>query len=564
MKRNETRKYIHSHPDVSVLIIGAGVNGIGVFRDLALQGIDTLIIDRGDFSSGTSAASSRNIHGGIRYLENGEFHLVRESVHERNWLLEHAPHAVKPQHTAIPLFHWFSGLMNAPLKFLNLLNTPSERGILVTEIGLQLYDKYTGKSRTVPRHKLYSRKQAFREFPDIHRDVIGVATYFDAQMVLAEHISVEMVLDAEEANPQAHGLNYCAPVGVENGQITLRDQLSGEELLVKPKIVVNAAGPWIDVVNHTLGKETTFIGGTKGSHILVDNPKLYKALNGYMMFFENEDGRFVMISRMGERVIIGSSDLYWDDPDSAICTPEEEKYFLDMVGNIFPDIEVKAEEIVFRFSGVRPLPTQKSKLTGQITRDHVIGEIEASAEQPYPILNLIGGKWTTFRALAEQTTDKILAILGQERKTSTADYRIGGGKDYPANAAVKQTWLQALCEETGIGLPILQKWFERYGTRTGLFAKFAVSQKGDRPLSSLPEYTVAEVRYLIRNEMVQHLDDFLLRRSILAMEGKVSTALVEELSHIFAAELDWDEDKRQTEIKYLADLLLKKHQYPLA
>ncbi len=400
MRRAEIIQYMNNNPKVNVLILGGGVNGVGVFRDLALQGIDVLLVDRSDFSSGTSAASSRMVHGGLRYLENGEFRLVRESVQERNWLLEYAPHAIRQQPSAIPIFHWFSGLLNAPLKFLNLLNRPSERGVIITKIGLSVYDVYTGVRRTVPRHKILPRPEALAQFPKINPQVVSMATYFDAQMTFAERICIEMILDAEEIYPQAFALNYMTPIGCQDDGIMLSDALTGETLFVQPKVVINAAGPWIDNVNDILGETTNFIGGTKGSRIIVNNSRLYDALNGYLIFFENDDDRFVMMCQLGERVLVGSTDIYCNQPDEAICTPEEEKYFLGMIQRIFPDLSIKPDEIVFRFSGVRPLPTARIKLTGQITRNHRIEEIKPSNERPYPILSLVGGKWTTFRAFA--------------------------------------------------------------------------------------------------------------------------------------------------------------------
>src|SRR5689334_23102025 len=139
MNRNEILTALKNKPEVSVLIVGGGINGIGTFRDLALNGVDVLLVERSDFCSGASSASSHMAHGGIRYLENGEFRLVREAVRERNLMIENAAHVVKPLPTAIPIFKRFSGILNAPLKFLRLLDTPSERGSLIIKLGLILY-----------------------------------------------------------------------------------------------------------------------------------------------------------------------------------------------------------------------------------------------------------------------------------------------------------------------------------------------------------------------------------------------------------------------------------------
>src|SRR5574342_730505 len=165
MNRQDILSDLKKNPEVSVLIVGGGINGVGVFRDLALNGVDVVIVDRGDFCSGASSASSHMAHGGIRYLENGEFRLVREAVQERNRMLQNAPHLVKPLPTTIPIFKRFSGLLNAPVKFFGILDKPAERGALVIKLGLILYDAFTqaqGGKRAVPRHKFYSRKQSLQ------------------------------------------------------------------------------------------------------------------------------------------------------------------------------------------------------------------------------------------------------------------------------------------------------------------------------------------------------------------------------------------------------------------
>jgi glycerol-3-phosphate dehydrogenase len=176
MDRAAQLEQLRKNPAITVLIVGAGINGIGTFRDLALQGVDVLLVDRADFCSGASAASSHMIHGGVRYLENGEFRLVREAVQERNRLLENAPHYAKPLATTIPIFKIFSGLLNAPLKFFQLLDRPAERGAVVIKIGLMLYDAYTRAQGTVPKHVFASRPRSLRLYPKLCPDILFTAT----------------------------------------------------------------------------------------------------------------------------------------------------------------------------------------------------------------------------------------------------------------------------------------------------------------------------------------------------------------------------------------------------
>src|SRR5512143_1830807 len=223
MIRTEALAALRSNPDISVLIVGAGINGIGTFRDLALNGVDVLMVDRGDFCSGASSASSHMAHGGIRYLENGEFRLVREAVRERNRLIENAPHLVRPLPTVIPIFSLWSGLLNAPLKFLRLLDRPAERGALVIKVGLMLYDAYTKGQGTVPAHKFDARKKALKKYPRLNPAIRYAATYYDGKISSPERLTVEVILDAEAEGPHARALNYVSVVGRTAGEVTLRD-----------------------------------------------------------------------------------------------------------------------------------------------------------------------------------------------------------------------------------------------------------------------------------------------------------------------------------------------------
>ena len=162
MNRKKVIQSLKENPRTTVLIIGAGINGIGTFRDLALQGVDCLVVDKGDFCSGASMASSHMLHGGIRYLENGEFRLVKEALHERNNLLRNAPHLTHPLPTTIPIFKWLSGILNSPLKFIGLLDKPAERGAVIIKLGLIMYDAYVRGDSPMPGHRFDNRAIALK------------------------------------------------------------------------------------------------------------------------------------------------------------------------------------------------------------------------------------------------------------------------------------------------------------------------------------------------------------------------------------------------------------------
>ncbi len=543
---------------MEVLIVGAGINGIGTFRDLALNGVDVLIVDREDFCAGASATSSHMAHGGIRYLENGEFRLVREAVGERNRLIRNAPHLVKPLPTTIPIFKTFSGLLNAPLKFLGWLDRPAERGTVVIKIGLMLYDAYTGRDRVVPRHTFRGRQASLARWPRLNPKILATAEYYDGSILSPERLALEVLLDGEADGGRA--LNYVSLVSGQGNTVTLRDELSGETVSVRPRLLINAAGPWIDLVNQRLGQSTRLIGGTKGSHLVLEHAELRAAIGDNEFFFENNDGRIVLIFPLFDKVLIGTSDIPIQDPDQARCTEEEVDYFLGMIARVFPDIRVDRTHIVFRFSGVRPLAyTGNARNAGQITRDHHIQVLEGGwTGLSFPIYSLVGGKWTSFRAFSEQVTDKALAFLSRERRASTKDLPIGGGRNYPNTPEEHRKYIDRLAAWTGLPTERIRILLDRYGTRAEPIALF-LFQRPDRPLTTLLDFSQRELAFLCQNEKVIHLDDLLLRRTLLAMLGRVSQAVLEEVAEVAAEALGWDAARRQEEINRTLERLAEYH-----
>jgi glycerol-3-phosphate dehydrogenase len=565
MDRSEVLSSLKQNPEVSVLIIGGGINGIGTFRDLALNGVDVLLVERGDFCSGASSASSHMAHGGIRYLENGEFRLVREAVQERNRLLQNAPHIVKPLPTTIPIFKQFSGLLNAPLKFLGMLDKPSERGSVVIKIGLMLYDAYSRAQRrddtqpVVPKHQFLSRNKSLAKWDQLNPEIVNTATYYDGAILRPERLAIELILDAEASNSNAHALNYVNMVSGSKDTIIIRDELTDEAYEVHPKLVINAAGSWIDFANHKLGVSTRFIGGTKGSHIVLKHDELRKAIGEHEFYFENSDGRLVLIYPLFDRVLVGTTDVALENPDEARCTDDEADYFLDMILRIFPGLKLSRENIVFRYSGVRPLPHSSARTTSQISRDHSIEVVSGDwTNLAFPIFSLVGGKWTSFRAFAEQVTNKALAHLKLPRNIDTHALPIGGGRGYPRDPTDLKRQIESLSAWTGVTRERLKALFERYGSRAESIATY-LNGGTDFFLKSMPDYSRREIIFLVQHEKIFHLDDFVLRRSMLAMLGLVTREMIDELAGVFSNTLGWDADQRAAEVARTLLILEDRH-----
>jgi glycerol-3-phosphate dehydrogenase len=556
--RKERIQAITENPNVSVLIVGAGINGIGTFLDLALQGLDVLLIDRGDYCSGASSASSHMVHGGIRYLENGEFRLVREAVRERNRLLENAPHLVKPLPTTFPIFKWFSGLLNAPFKFIGMLDKPAERGALVIKIGMLFYDFYAREQKTVPTHVFRNKGKSIALFPDLNPEIVATGTYYDGSMQSPERIAIELITDAVEENENAIPLNYMRMVSLEGNKVILHDVLEDRNIRVTPKIVINAGGPWIDQINESIGQETAYIGGTKGSHIVIDNPGLRTAIGENEFLFENEDGRIVLIFPLADKVLIGTSDIRIEDPDQAVITDEEVRGFIEMVGRVFPSINVSPSQIVFTFSGVRPLAYSDANLTGQISRDHQIKIIEPGARRSFPIFSLVGGKWTTYRAFSEDVSDRVLDQLGVLRRQSTREYKIGGGKDCPKSKGAEEAFVEALAAEAEIGADQAEILFSRYGSKASGMLK-GTGPSEHRFLHNYPDFSVDEIRHIALHEDVVHLDDFILRRSMLGKLGRLTPAGLDELCTVIADALGWDAARSAEERRRFVEIQKTSH-----
>ncbi|MCA9054924.1 MAG: FAD-dependent oxidoreductase [Planctomycetaceae bacterium] len=372
-----------------VLILGAGVNGLSVARELVLNGVPVVVVDRTDLGGGASAKSSRLIHGGLRYLEYGEFKLVRESLHERSRLLRLAPHYVKPLRLHIPVRRRSGGLIHAALRFVGLgrvpriqrlletLRIPSERGLWAARIGLTLYD-WIARGGGLPKHAV--RRLGDDELPLDQRQYRWLCSYWDAQMFAPERFCVALWRDTQQLGHKSgvpcELLTYHA-ARLTDGGVLLTDVLAGEggsSQTILPSMIVNATGAWGDLTLFSLPVDAPrLFGGTRGSHIISRKHGLRQAIGEDGIYAEAADGRLVFILPWGDAVLVGTTDERFEGPpDEAIATPEEIDYLIGMTNHVLPEVGLTLDDVDSHYSGVRPLPYVAAGRTGAISRDHAI------------------------------------------------------------------------------------------------------------------------------------------------------------------------------------------------
>lgn len=382
-----------------VIVIGAGINGAGIARDASMRGLKVLLVDKSDVGSGTTSASTRLIHGGLRYLEHFEFGLVRESLRERETLLKIAPHLVRPLPITIPIYKH------------------SKRGRATIRAGMIAYDLLSA-GKSLPRHRMLSRAETLKQLPGLNpQGLLGSALYFDAQIEFPERLVLENVLAAREHGAEVFTYAPVTNLVVEGALVSGVEFVceDGQRHFARGDIVVNAAGPWVDRVLERAPLESPrLIGGTKGSHIVV--PVFPGAPQNAIYLEAQSDRRPFFIIPWNGNFLIGTTDVrFEDDPDEVRCELWEIDYLLAETNRAFPSAQLTREQILFTYSGVRPLPRTGDKDEQSITRRHFIRE----HPQAKNLLSIVGGKLTTYRSLAEECVDLIFRKLGRQASPCT-------------------------------------------------------------------------------------------------------------------------------------------------
>lgn len=521
----------------TVLILGAGINGAALARELALGGLSVVVVDEADVASGATSYSSRLIHGGLRYLEHGEFDLVRESLAERERLARLAPHLVRPLRLFIPVANRWRGWQRAAVRFLRRERPgrgtlrPVPRGLLLVRYGLWLYNRFA-------RSSLFPRPRSFRSGRDSSPPVDAarfpwLVSFFDAQVRYPERLTVSLLHDARrlatEQGARCDVYTY-ARVQRTGDRYRVIDLASDRQLAeIRPDAIVNATGAWVDETLVQLGQRVPrLMRGTKGSHIFLAHPELRAALDAGGIYVEADDGRPVFILPFGDWSLVGTTDdPYEGDPADAVATPSEIEYLVQAVRGVFPQWAIDPSHVALHYAGVRPLPDVPAGSTAAITRRHWVEE-HAGAEPP--LWSLIGGKLTTSRSLAEQTAASIRQRLELPTAPNSRDRVIPGGEDHPADDSALANTIETLARSSGRSTATLAAIWTLCGSSTREF--LASSHAADTTSLADSPLPAGFVRWIIEREWVRRLDDLVERRLMLLYDRTLTRRCLEHLARL--------------------------------
>jgi len=512
--------------ELDILVVGGGIVGTGSALDAVTRGLRVGMVEARDWSSGTSSRSSKLVHGGIRYLEQLDFRLVREALKERGLLLQRlAPHLVKP------------------VRFLYPLQKRVIERVYVGA-GMLLYDifSYTGgRPPGVPHHRHLSKRQVMRMVPSLANDaLVGGITYYDAQVDDARYVSVLA------RTSSFYGAHVASRVRVEGfikvGQrvvgVHAHDLETGERFEIRAKQVVNATGVWTDDTQAMVGERGQFkVRASKGVHLVVPRDRFQSKL-GLLLRTEKS---VLFVIPWGRHWLIGTTDTDWNlDKAHPAATAADIDYILEHVNSVLA-VPLTRDDVEGVFAGLRPLLAGESDQTSKLSREHVV------AHSVPGLVVVAGGKWTTYRIMAKDAIDEAVAALDANVPASaTEDIALLGAEGYHAawNKRAK------IARAFGVHKVRIEHLLNRYGTMTDeLLDLIREDPSLGEPLPGADDYIGAEVVYAASHESALHLEDVLARRtriSIEAWDRGVSAAPV--AARLMAGVLGWDEDRIEREV----------------
>ncbi len=517
---------------VDVAVIGAGINGLAIAREAARRGRSVLLIDQDDLGARTSAIATRLIHGGLKYLERLELHLVHESIRERNLLLRRAPHLVHHYPMLIP----FS-------------KTNSRPGWLLS-CGLMLFDVLSF-AKPLPFSRIVLGRRLRRDYPSLVEGGLKWGGLFhDANVPLTERLCVELAIDA-----QAHGATVLTHSRVESlvrsgGRITglrYRDRVTGEPVEVAAKVVVNVAGPWVDEVLDLAGPHRTQIGPTKGSHLVVD---AFPGAPDTCIFFESpDDTRPMFVLPWQGRYMIGTTDLPYDGSlDEIVIDDDEVAYLLRAVNGLIPAARLTPDDVLWSYSGVRPLPyVADLDDPSKVSRDH---EIIVHDGERSGLVTIVGGKLTTHRALGELVAKRLEKALGARPGPSpTRDARFPGAPE-----GDWQEFRTQYVAASSLDSAIATRLVDTYGTRAAAVERIA---KADAALAAVVDRETgaiaAEAVHAVLEEGAHTLEDVVLRRMAVGLNADVGLSAAPAVAEVLVAHAGWTRERAEAELDRYRD-----------
>ncbi len=519
-----------------VLVIGGGITGVGVALDAAARGLKVALVDRRDFGSGTSSWSTKLVHGGIRYVPQRDFALVREALHERGRLLRLAPHLVRPLAFLLPLYDFNRYPLGLPW-----LPKPYPLRRLAMRIGLTLYDVLAG-SLNIARHRGVSAEELARTAPRVRRDgLIACYEYWDAQTD-----DTRLVLTVA-LTAAAHGavlLNYCGVTGFErvNGRLagaSVRDELDGTELVVRARVFVNATGIYGEELERMAGVGPAVqIAPSKGVHLVL--PREAVPLAGKAVVLpETRDRRLLFLVPYGSRVVFGTTDTGSGPLEEPLPDDADIDYLLEEA-NVYLTEPLSRADVVSAYAGYRPLIRRgDAASTARLSRSHEL------IDHPEGMVSILGGKLTTYRQMAEETVDCVLRHLGRSARPVSRELPLLGATGF----AETPQRVARLAEELGVveSLPTL---LQAYGSTVDtVLQEIAEQPELAEPLVPGLPYLTVQVAHACRYELAQTLTDVFERRTwLLFADWEHGLSIAERASHLMARELGWDEQHRQHEV----------------
>lgn len=512
---------------VDLLVVGGGITGAGIARDAAMRGLRTALVDKGDFGSGTSGRSSRLIHGGLRYLEQGDWRLVMEASRERRTLLSIAPHLVWPRSFLFPIH----GGGRLPLWKLT--------------VGLWVYDLLS-LFRNVRSHRVLSKRTLRRAEPSLRsHDLKGGARYYDAQCD-DTRLTLANVRAAHEHGAMVANYAAAERLALADGKVRgahVVDQLTRQTTTVRALVVVNATGPWSDQVRGSDGLPP-LLRRTKGVHVAV--PRTRVGNREAIAMLSPIDGRVMFILPWGDLSYIGTTDTDTsDEPDAVRASAEDVIYLLRSANAYYPEARLQPSDVISTWAGLRPLLRHDGPIDpSAVTREHRI------VDSPSGLISIVGGKLTTYRVMAEQVVDHVAQRLHELDGRPLPRRAATDREPLPGGAARDLAILARDIELEGFTKGVAQHLVRCYGSEAPAVARLARSEAAlKRPIVPGHPALRAELLHAIRREMAVTLNDLLVRRTHVFYETPGhGVAEAPELVDLAARELNWDAARQAMEL----------------